>query len=134
MSEPTLDNIARSFERHLRAGNKSPKTVTTYMEAVRQLPGHLGESGRSLADARRSDIETFITGLLERHSAATASNRYRALLPGPEGLRLDGGRGRSHGQPHAAHEAAGRPGKARRCADRGAPPAAPGRLRGPGLQ
>jgi hypothetical protein len=25
MSEPTLDNLARSFERHLRAENKSPK-------------------------------------------------------------------------------------------------------------
>src|SRR3954451_2883361 len=79
MSEPTLDNIARSFERHLRAGNKSPKTVATYMEAVRQLPGHLGESGRTLADARRGDVEAFLGALLERWSAATASNRYRAL-------------------------------------------------------
>jgi site-specific recombinase XerD len=79
MSEPTLDNIARSFERHLQAGNKSPKTVTTYLEAVRQLAGHLGESGRTLADARRGDVEAFLGALLERWSAATANNRYRAL-------------------------------------------------------
>jgi integrase/recombinase XerC len=79
MSEPTLDNIARSFERHLRAENKSPKTVTTYMEAVTQLAGILGQDGRTLADARRGDVETFITDLLERRTAATASNRYRAL-------------------------------------------------------
>jgi len=32
-----------------------------------------------LADARRGDVEAFLGALLERWSAATASNRYRAL-------------------------------------------------------
>jgi hypothetical protein len=57
MSEPTLDNIARSFERHLRAGNKSPKTVTTYLEAVRQLAGLLGQDGRTPAKRTRSFMD-----------------------------------------------------------------------------
>jgi site-specific recombinase XerD len=39
----------------------------------------LGESGRTLPDARRGDVEAFLGALLERWSAATANNRYRAL-------------------------------------------------------
>ena len=61
------------------------------MEAVTQLAGHLGESGRTLADARRGDIETFITNLLERRSAATASNRDRALKVFTRRWRTRGG-------------------------------------------
>jgi hypothetical protein len=37
MSEPRLPDLARSFERHLRAENKSDRTVETYLEAVRLL-------------------------------------------------------------------------------------------------
>ena len=36
-----LERLARSFERHLRAENKSPKTVTAYGESVTQLWGYL---------------------------------------------------------------------------------------------
>jgi hypothetical protein len=79
MSEPTLDNLARSYERHLRAENKSPKTVATYLEAVSQLAEHLRQADHTLADAARGDVEAFLGALLERWSAATANNRYRAL-------------------------------------------------------
>jgi hypothetical protein len=40
-----LDRLARSFERHLRAENKSPKTVATYGEAITQLSAHLAQFG-----------------------------------------------------------------------------------------
>jgi hypothetical protein len=33
----SVDDLARSFERHLRAGNKSPRTVEAYLEAANQL-------------------------------------------------------------------------------------------------
>jgi hypothetical protein len=35
MAAPSVDDLARSFERYLRAGNKSPRTIETYLEAVR---------------------------------------------------------------------------------------------------
>src|SRR5215218_9137865 len=34
MAAPSVDDLARSFERYLRAGNKSPRTIKTYLEAV----------------------------------------------------------------------------------------------------
>ncbi len=77
----TLDDLARSFARHLRAENKSPRTVGTYLEAVTQLHGFL--AGRDLpVDAgriRREHVELFIGDLLERTKPATANNRYRGL-------------------------------------------------------
>src|SRR6266496_2755579 len=79
MTEPTLDGLARSYERHLRAGNKSAKTVRTYLESVEQLAKFLRERGRGLGEARRQEVEEFVADLLERRSAATASVRYRAL-------------------------------------------------------
>jgi hypothetical protein len=41
MSEPRLPDLARSFERHLRAENKSDRTVEAYLEAVRLLEAFL---------------------------------------------------------------------------------------------
>jgi hypothetical protein len=35
MAAPSVDDLARSFERYLRGGNKSPRTIETYPEAVR---------------------------------------------------------------------------------------------------
>jgi hypothetical protein len=39
------ERLGRSFERHLRAENKSPKTVTTYGESVAQLRTYLAGEG-----------------------------------------------------------------------------------------
>src|SRR5262245_53424981 len=81
MPAPTLDDLARSFERHLRAENKADRTVKTYLEAVRGLQAFLTARphGRGLADARREDLEAFLADLLGRCKPATAHNRYRAL-------------------------------------------------------
>ena len=40
MAAPSVDDLARSFERYLRAGNKSPRTIETYLEAVRGFAAH----------------------------------------------------------------------------------------------
>jgi site-specific recombinase XerD len=78
MPAPSVD-LARSFERHLRAENKSDCTVETYLEAVSQLTAFLESRGVALADARREDIEAYLGALLARWKPATAHNRYRAL-------------------------------------------------------
>jgi len=77
---PFDDEVAR-FQRHLRAENKSPKTIVTYTEAVTQLTAHLVGRGMPLVleHVRREHIEDFLATLLERYTAATAANRYRAL-------------------------------------------------------
>ena len=78
---PGLERDIASFARHLRAANLSPKTLKTYLEATDQLSRFLVASERpdTLAGLRREDIEAFIEDLLERHSPATAHNRYAGL-------------------------------------------------------
>jgi site-specific recombinase XerD len=79
MSEPRLPDLARSFERHLWAENKSDRTIETYLEAVRLLEAFLAGLGVRLAEADRAHIEEFLADLLARWKPATAANRYRSL-------------------------------------------------------
>ena len=78
MSPRSVD-LARSFERHLRAENKSGRTVETYLEAVNQLAAFLEPHGVKLADATREDVEGYLGAVLAQWKPATAHNRYRAL-------------------------------------------------------
>ncbi len=75
--QPT--DLARSFVRHLRAENKAPGTIDNYLEAVKQLTIFLTAQDRTVTKARREDLEAFLASLLERWTAGTAVNRYRAL-------------------------------------------------------
>jgi site-specific recombinase XerD len=80
MAAPSVDDLGRSFERYLRAGNKSPGTIETYLEAVAGFTGFLSAtSRRSLDEARREDVEAWIGALIERWKPSTAHNRYRGL-------------------------------------------------------
>lgn len=79
MATHSVDDLAASFERHLRY-KRSPRTVETYLEAVNQFVAHLrAHSGRALATARREDVEEFLADLLAHWKPATAANRYRGL-------------------------------------------------------
>jgi site-specific recombinase XerD len=78
MAASSVD-LPASFQCHLRAENKSARTVETYLEAVLQLQGFLAARGGDLASASREDLEAFLAGLLARWKPATAANRYRAL-------------------------------------------------------
>ena len=80
-SGPTVADLVDSFARHLRAENKSPKTITGYLQSVNQFAAFLHDKGMPEAvDAlRREHVEAFIEHLVERWKPATASNRYRAL-------------------------------------------------------
>jgi site-specific recombinase XerD len=74
-----IDPLVRSFERSLRAERKSERTVRSYAEALEQLAAFLEPRGRSLAQAKASDIQDYIIGILERRRPSTANNRFRAL-------------------------------------------------------
>src|SRR6266508_4401416 len=81
MPASSVDDLGRSFERHLRAERKSPRTVETYLEAVQLFSAFLArhDGGRTLLDVRREDIEAFLVELHERCTPATVANRYRSL-------------------------------------------------------
>jgi len=83
-STPQVNGLSAdiaSFSRHLRAENKSPKTVVTYTEAVTQFANFLSASGMPsvLSNIHREHVEHFMEHLLSKFSASTANNRFRGL-------------------------------------------------------
>jgi site-specific recombinase XerD len=80
MAAPSLDDLPASFELYLRASNKSRRTIETYREALDGFAAHLqATTKRPLDQARREDVEGWMTVLLARWKPATAHNRYRGL-------------------------------------------------------
>ena len=72
---------AQSFARHLRAANKSPLTIKSYLDAVTLLDGFLEARGmpRMVAAIHREHVEAFVEDQLARLKPASAANRYRSL-------------------------------------------------------
>ena len=71
-----------SFRLHLAAEGKAVKTVRTYTEAVQWFAAaHLLRETRHSRweEVGRKDLQRWIVWLLQRYSAAYASNQYRAL-------------------------------------------------------
>jgi site-specific recombinase XerD len=77
----TLELLVPSWERSLRAGNKSPKTIRAYGDSARRLAAFVGEKFGTTSVERigREHVESFIEDQLARHRPATASVRYRSL-------------------------------------------------------
>jgi site-specific recombinase XerD len=73
--------LARSFERSLRAGNLSPRTVQTYSEAASQFHAFLRDSGKptDVRRVKREHVEEWMAHLLALWKPATANNRFRGL-------------------------------------------------------
>jgi site-specific recombinase XerD len=71
----------QSFRLSLRAANKSPRTVQTYLESARIFSDFLRANGMPLEvrNIRREHIESFIEDQLARWKPATANARYRGL-------------------------------------------------------
>jgi site-specific recombinase XerD len=70
------------FNRHLRAENKAPSTITTYGKAVDQLADFLEASGMpvDVGNIRREHVEAFLVAMQERGARpATVSQRFRSL-------------------------------------------------------
>jgi hypothetical protein len=64
--------LAESFRRALKAANRSPRTVETYLEAVKQLDAFLARTGgpRAVREIRREHVEG---RRVARHSPLKAS-------------------------------------------------------------
>jgi site-specific recombinase XerD len=77
----SFEALAASFERSLRAENKAPRTIQTYMESVGQLGRFLAERGMpvSVPAIHREHVEEWIIHLSANYKPATALNRYRGV-------------------------------------------------------
>ncbi|HZQ78784.1 MAG TPA: phage integrase N-terminal SAM-like domain-containing protein, partial [Acidimicrobiia bacterium] len=72
----------RGFQRHLRAANRSPRTIEKYDLCARQLVEFLERTGmpKATTAVHREHVEAFIEDTLARgRSAATANTRYQGL-------------------------------------------------------
>ncbi|HWD47439.1 MAG TPA: tyrosine-type recombinase/integrase [Actinomycetota bacterium] len=80
MDPAAPNSLLRSFERHLRAENRSDQTVATYLIGLRQAEAFLTRSrGTTLAEAGRADLEAYLGDLLTRRAPATAATYYKIL-------------------------------------------------------
>lgn len=78
---PQLLDLVPSFTRHLKAENKSPRTIESYVEATRRLHDFLSANGMPLAvTAITSEhIEAFMSDQLERLRPSSARARFASL-------------------------------------------------------
>jgi site-specific recombinase XerD len=72
-------SLLRSFERHLRAQNRSERTVGNYLENARRVEVFLEGRGKRLEEATQADLEDFLGDILRRRSANTAATRYTVM-------------------------------------------------------
>jgi hypothetical protein len=80
LSVGDLESLIPSFERSLRAANKSPKTVKGFGEATRLLVTFLAANGMPTDTSVGGEhVEMFTEAQLAEWKPATANNRYRAL-------------------------------------------------------
>lgn len=79
-----IDDAVDSYTRHLRAANRSPATIKTYLNALSGLIRFLAEQGMPMAlpTIRREHVEGYIVKLQEAgQRPATVSLAYRSLQP-----------------------------------------------------
>jgi site-specific recombinase XerD len=72
--------FVRSFERHLRALNRSERTIETYLISLRQAEGFLRAHGTTLEAATRADLEAFMADVLARGRAPSTAATYHKVL------------------------------------------------------
>jgi site-specific recombinase XerD len=77
----SLQPMVDSFELHLRAEKKSPKTIRTYIEAVQWLAAEylLPNGIKYWSDVTARHVQEWTVNLLDRYSDSYASNQFRAL-------------------------------------------------------
>lgn len=63
----TIPQAVASWRRHLRAANKAPRTVQTYLDALDHFEGFVAERGmpRDVGAIRREHIEEWFVALQE---------------------------------------------------------------------
>lgn len=77
-----LEDLHRSFARHLRAEGLSPRTVTIYGQAITFFSRWLADQGRpaTLEEFTRPAIREWLATLAEVHEPGTVKTRYRGLF------------------------------------------------------
>jgi site-specific recombinase XerD len=80
MDKPNGSPLVRSFERHLRALNRSERTIETYLISLRQADAFLRARGATLEDATRADLEAFMADVLARGRAPSTAATYHKVL------------------------------------------------------
>lgn len=79
VTEGDIGALSKSFERSLRAANRSPSTIRIYTISVAQLADFLAERRMPLLveHLTREHLEEWLSDILARRSAGTAETRYR---------------------------------------------------------
>lgn len=79
---PRLEDLHRSFARHLRAEGKSDRTVTIYGQAITFFSAWLEAQGRTatLDELNRAAIREWLAQLADTHEPSTVKTRYRGLF------------------------------------------------------
>jgi len=75
----SVTRMEESFARHLTALNRSPRTISTYREAVRRLGDYLEREGLMLLTLSCTDMERFFGEMLLVNRAQSVGTRFRAL-------------------------------------------------------
>jgi hypothetical protein len=75
-------SLLRSFERHLRAQNRSERTVGNYLESARLADAFLEGRGKRLEQATLADLEDFVAHILRRRSQHERPGMPARLHPG----------------------------------------------------
>ena len=81
VAEPDLGELIEAWELTLRARNRSPRTIETYLETAGQFYDWLADQGRPTVASQVTtrDVEGWIAHLLDTRSNGTARVRYRSL-------------------------------------------------------
>jgi hypothetical protein len=79
MDPASPDPLIRSLQRDAYADNRSARTVTTHLIAVRQADAFLRGRGTSLEAATRGDLNASWGDLLSRRKASTAATYHKVL-------------------------------------------------------
>lgn len=76
-----LADLLPDWQRHLRARNVAPTTITSYLRCARGYLDYAKSEGLPTAAGRigREHLEMFLVALSERVSAATVAKHYRSL-------------------------------------------------------
>jgi integrase-like protein len=80
MDQRARTPIICSFERHLRALNRSERTIETYLISLRQAEAFLRAHGTTLEAATRADLEAFMADVLARGRAPSTAATYHKVL------------------------------------------------------
>ena len=76
-----LDDLARSFSRHLRAEAKAPRTAVIYGQSVTFFSRWLLAQGREpvIEELTRAGIREWLAQLADQHETSTVRTRYKGL-------------------------------------------------------